>query len=106
MNDYRKLNASHRLSSYSVTIPTWHGTEGMRAPFAEWAAGRPLSWYGAYNAIKHDRHDSFHLATLKQLTEAVCGLVALLAAQFYTYDFSPGPCALLLEGPGAGSAWA
>ena len=47
-----------------------------------------MSWYQAYNAAKHDRHNEFEQANFKNLVEAVGGLVVLLSAQFHTYDFS------------------
>jgi len=89
MRDYRKLNASHRLSSYEVRIPVWRGNKSQRQPFANWATGKALPWYTAYNATKHDRHESFDQATFQHLTDAVCGLVALLTAQFLHHEF-PG----------------
>jgi hypothetical protein len=89
MSEYRKLNASHCLSSYQVRIPVWRGEKSERQPFAAWASGGNLPWYGAYNATKHDRHESFDQATFQHLTDAACGLVALLTAQFLHHE-SPG----------------
>jgi hypothetical protein len=89
MGDYRKLNPTHRLSSYQIKLSLWHGAGAVRTPFAAWGAGQPLAWYQAYNATKHDRHQSFDQASFKNLLDAVCGLVAILGAQFHTQDFSP-----------------
>jgi hypothetical protein len=89
MRDYRKLDASHRLSSYRVRLPVWRGVQSERRPFAAWAAGGALPWYSAYNSTKHDRHEAFDQATFQQLTDAACGLVALLTAQFLHHE-SPG----------------
>jgi hypothetical protein len=89
MRDYRKVNFSHRLSSYEVRIPVWQGASSERQPFARWATGGALPWYSAYNVTKHDRHESFDQATFQHLTDAVCGLVALLTAQFLHHEF-PG----------------
>lgn len=102
MEDYKKIEYSHRLSSYQVKVPFWHGHQNLRTPFAAWAHGGSLSWYQAYNATKHDRHQAFAQATFSHLIDAVCGLVAVLAAQFYTEDFSPAPSRLALEGNGDG----
>jgi hypothetical protein len=96
MGDYRKLELSHRLSSYRVRVPFWRGTDAVRHPFAAWSTGGALGWYKAYNATKHDRHAAFGQATFQHLLDAVCGLVALLAAQFWTYDFGPGNTLLAL----------
>jgi len=86
--DYLKLDATHRLSSYQVKFPIWHGTENVRVPFLNWASQKTLDWYQAYNQTKHNRHDQFEQANLRNLSDAIAGLVALLASQFSTYDFS------------------
>jgi hypothetical protein len=82
--DYQKLNITHRLSSFQVRFPVWHGNHAVRTPFASWG------WYDAYNAAKHDRHKQFKEANLGNLLDAVAGLVALLSSQFCDYDFE-GP---------------
>jgi hypothetical protein len=97
MGDYRKLNTTHRLSSYQVKIPHWNGTKNMRAPFQAWTVGRTLPWYSAYNATKHDRHNEFKEATFDHLLDASCALISLWSAQFETNDFSPGNSFLALE---------
>jgi hypothetical protein len=89
--DYQKLNVTHRLSSYTVKYPVWNGISNVLVPFAWWKAGPSLTWYQAYNAAKHDRHQEFEEANFKNVTEAVAGLVVLLASQFYTYDYSGRP---------------
>jgi hypothetical protein len=90
MLDYRKLEASHKLSGYTVSVPTWHGERAKRTPFANWtnADNQRLPWYYAYNMTKHNRATNFHEATFEHMLDAVCGVVALLSAQFYTEDFS------------------
>jgi hypothetical protein len=90
-NDYEKLNATHRLSSFQVKFPVWHGNHAVRTPFASWGpSGRMLTWYDAYNATKHDRHKQFKEANFGNLLDAVAGLVALLSSQFGDYEFE-GP---------------
>lgn len=101
MRDYRKLEASHQLSGYAVRVPTWHGAQGTRRPFANWAdqaADQPLPWYRAYNATKHDRAERFSEATVEHMLDAVCGVVALLSAQFITEDFSNSDVLLAVGG--------
>jgi hypothetical protein len=102
MRDYKKLNATHRLSSYEVRAPLWHGNRNTRAPFLAWASGGTLDWYNAYNAAKHDRYNEFQKANLNSLLDSLCGLVALLSSQFCREDFSPGPDLLALSGPDDG----
>src|SRR5262249_420865 len=87
MTDYKKLDVTHRLSSYQVKFPVWHGRQAVRTPFSSWATGAGLEWYQAYNKSKHDRHEQFEQANFANLLDAVAGLVALLASQFGDYDF-------------------
>ena len=89
MQDYKLVNHSHRLSSYEVRIPGWQGDHEIRRPYAGWENSRPLAWYRAYNKSKHNRHESFQLATFDALVDAMCGLIALLSAQFHDEDYSP-----------------
>lgn len=90
MADYKKINNTHRLSSYKIKIPNWSGNASIREPFSNWSFGGTLPWYEAYHATKHDRHKEFEKATFGHLLDAICGLLVLLSAQFGTNDFSPG----------------
>lgn len=89
MTLYRKLNASHHLSSYEVRLPIWRGKLGCRTPFSAWAGTGALEWYRAYNNSKHDREAEFYQANFHNLVDAFSGLVALLSAQFLSEDYSP-----------------
>jgi hypothetical protein len=88
MNDYKKLEPTHRLSSYRVKLPVWQGADNVRCPFSSWRSGSKLIWYQAYNEAKHDRYNQFEQANFENLLEAVSGLVVLLSSQFYTHSFS------------------
>lgn len=101
-DDYLKVNSSHRLSSYQVKVTNWHGTQSIRIPFSAWSENNPLEWYQAYNQTKHDRHQNFDKANFSHLIDAVSGLSALMAAQFYTEDFSPTPGAIVFGGSSDG----
>jgi hypothetical protein len=90
MGDYKKIELSHRLSSYSVKLPAWHGTESIRGPFAAWSRGEKLLWYDAYNDTKHDRHTAFKKANFRHMVDAVSGLIVLLSAQFENEEYSAG----------------
>ncbi len=103
MNDYKKIDFTHRLSSYQVKVPYWNGIKGLRAPFLAWATGNSLPWYDAYNATKHDRLYGFQIATFEHLIDACCGVLVLLSAQFGTNDFSPGTKRLALAGSNDGT---
>ncbi len=98
MNDYKKIDASHKLSEYSIRMPIWTGAHGTRKPFSGWATSGTLRWYQTYNATKHDRQAEFKNATFENMLDAVSGCLAVLSAQFRDHDFSPQSGALLLEG--------
>jgi hypothetical protein len=87
MADYRKLNRSHRLSGYKARLPLWGGSQAVREPFDGWTKEDKLPWYQAYNRTKHNRHKHFEDANFGALTDAMCALVILHAAQFMQEDF-------------------
>jgi hypothetical protein len=100
IRDYRKVDATHHLSSYKVMLPIWNGSPLILKPFEPWkpARGLPdhpgglsLPWYQAYNASKHDRQDEFKKANLENLITAVAGLLVLISSQFCGEDFTAGP---------------
>ncbi len=93
IGDYKKIDKSHYLSQYEVQIPNWIGNLSPLTPFSSWASGNSLAWYQTYNQTKHDRHKNFEKAQFGSLIEAVCGLAALIASQFWKCDFaSSGTC--------------
>jgi hypothetical protein len=89
MVDYKKVDVTHHLSSYEVSLPIWNGPQRILKPFGTWPNG-PLDWYQAYNASKHDRQDAFKKANVRHLIDAVAGLLVVLSSQFCTRDFSAG----------------
>ncbi|STX41496.1 Uncharacterised protein [Legionella donaldsonii] len=100
---YSDLNQTHKLSSYRIVIPNWHGKIKSIVPFASFKKDdlklKSPYWYKAYNETKHDRHEKFTSATLKNLMGAVTGLLAVLSSQFYTNDFSSSNPELCFENP-------
>jgi hypothetical protein len=100
MNDYRRVDVTHHLSSYEVILPIWNSTSPTFKPFEPWRAWRGLEkpkdidlslpWYQAYNASKHDRQDEFKKANFENLVMAVAGLLVLISSQFRNRDFSVG----------------
>jgi hypothetical protein len=99
MKDYKKIEKTHLLSGFKIKLPVWQGSQATRSPFSAWQSGGTLPWYEAYNAAKHDRHSEFQRATFEHLIDACCGILALLSAQFETYDFSPHHSCLALYRP-------
>lgn len=105
MEDYKKIEKTHKLSSYQIKLPYWHGKKSIRLPFTSWSRSEQYSpaWYQAYNKTKHNRHEEFHHANFGNLIDSVCGLVALLSSQFYTHGFSPSASLLAIDdGPDDG----
>ncbi len=100
IRDYRKVDATHHLSSYDVILPMWNeggpGTYRVWTPFGAWRPARgqadpgglALPWYQAYNASKHDRLVQFKQANLRNLMGAVTALVVLISSQFADQDFA------------------
>ncbi|MGY3361679.1 hypothetical protein ACVWZK_008342 [Bradyrhizobium sp. GM0.4] len=57
--------------------------------------GAPISWYQDYNTSKHDRHDAFKKANLKNLILSVAGLLVIVTSQFGAHDFGAGTPAIV-----------
>ena len=75
-----------KLCEYSVSFPKYPWIDPISS-FAEWDSSNPtqsLTWYDAYNAVKHSRETNFHLATLLSAFEAVTACAIMIDAQFGT----------------------
>ena len=81
MDDYRKIEQATHLSHYIIHYTNWFPSVYICQPFAGWAAENPLPWYRAYNDVKHNRRQSFHLASIKNLLDAIGGLLCIIHAQ-------------------------
>ena len=83
-NDYVKLKDALRLDEYQVWL-TAYGDAPAVWPLKGWLPERPtgsLPWYDAYNAVKHDRAGSLHLATVRRCIEAVAANLVLFVVRF------------------------
>lgn len=100
--DYWKIDASHKLSDFQVTMPIWEGEEKSFAPFADWKKSPKLKWYGAFQRTKHNRASKLNEANLENLMNAFCGLFVVLTAQFDDEDYATGPVLLSL---GSGNSY-
>lgn len=81
---YVKILDAMQLGEYSLGYPYYPWLE-TRRPFHGWNSINPtesLSWYDAYNAVKHDREGSFFRATLGHAFDAVGACVILMLAQY------------------------
>ena len=83
VKDYFKISGAAKLSEYRITFERW-ATDQVYTPFTEWNPSRreTLSWYDAYNKVKHDRFANFTMANLDNLVKAVAGLLCILHAQY------------------------
>lgn len=88
MNDYKKINNSHHLSSFDVKLSVWSGEKNVRTPFKNWNFDKSLEWWRNYTTTKHNRHQEFEKATFGNLIDAMCGLVVILSSQFQDRDFA------------------
>ena len=81
MDDYKKIEQATHLSGYTVQYSNWLPTSYTTQPFAKWATNDSLPWYKAYNDVKHNRSQNFKLASLKNLLDAISGLLSIIHAQ-------------------------
>ena len=81
MEDYKKIEQATHLSGYTVRYSNWFPSYYSIQPFASWTTGGSLSWYKAYNDLKHNRWQNFTLANLKNLLNAISGLLCVIYAQ-------------------------
>jgi hypothetical protein len=82
--DYVKLCSAMRLNEYAIAFPNYPWLAPFM-PYNGWKTGKPtqsLRWYGAYNAVKHNRETEFHQATLLHAFEAISACVIMMVAQF------------------------
>lgn len=82
--DYVKLCRAMRLDAYAVSFPSYPWLAPV-SPFLGWGAtGKPsqeLSWYDAYNAVKHDRETEFARATREHAFAAVTACAIMMVAE-------------------------
>lgn len=98
MTDYQKIDRSHRLSDYQITMPFWDGRNNSFQPFREWKESSRLSWYTAYNTVKHNWAERLQEANLENLMNAFCGLFVVVTAQFKNQEYSALPCLVSADG--------
>ena len=81
MKDYYKLKNALRLDEYSLSFYRY-GDLDVYYPFSEWEKNSELSWYNAYNNVKHNREDKFPDANLKNAINAIMALCIIAIAQY------------------------
>lgn len=63
------------IAEASVSIPR-HSL--MLTPWASWKEGKQPSWWDGYNAVKHRRSEHYAQATLRNVLDAIAGLLVAL----------------------------
>ena len=81
MKDYYKLKNALRLDEYSLSFYRYGDLE-VYSPFSEWEKNNELSWYKAYNSVKHNREDKYPDANLKNAINAIMALCIITIAQY------------------------
>lgn len=82
--DYVKLLDHLKLKAYTIELAYFPELNSI-SPFKGWNEKNPsesLSWYNAYNAVKHDRENNFEKATLQNAINAISAMCVLLLAQY------------------------
>ena len=92
MKDYIEILKYVDLTKYKISL-VGYANPYKCSPFENWNADKPaksLSWYEAYNKLKHDREKNFHLATLENCINAIAANLIMFAvrysAKFLYYD--------------------
>ena len=81
IGDYKGLESTLHLEQAQVGILIWKPSTAYIRPFNAWSVNKPpLSWYEAYNLVKHNRNREFARANLENVRHAIAGLFALLAS--------------------------
>lgn len=80
ITDYYKLNRATKLADYKIVFHCWQDAHEWK-PFDEWNVGHSLSWYHAYNQVKHNRLQNFSEANLENVMNAVASLICILHVQ-------------------------
>jgi hypothetical protein len=78
MNDFVALKVHSRLDEVGLSLVRYPWMAEI-FPFAEWSSERPsesLPWFGAYNALKHDKKQNEHRATMRNALHAFAGYYA------------------------------
>ncbi|MBU0567456.1 hypothetical protein KJ693_00845 [bacterium] len=81
---YSDLEGAMKLSEYEVLCYGFN--HDPFKPFSSFSDPvrdqRSPSWYRAYNDVKHNRSENFHLASLENIIQAVAAVYVLLVAQY------------------------
>jgi len=82
IKSYEALLTPLHMAQAEVAFVFWNPALHWFRPFADWSTKKPLAWYQAYNAVKHDRLSDFQAANLENTLLAVSALFVCLASGF------------------------
>jgi hypothetical protein len=89
-NDYVKLVKKLFLKEYQIKLKSYETLPPL-SPFIDWDPNMPtasLTWYDAYNKVKHDRESNFAFGNLLNALNSVCACLIMHIVHF-------GPWAML-----------
>lgn len=89
-NDYVKSLGLLKLDGYSTRLVYYPYLQEW-CPFSGWDESKPttsLTWYDAYNAVKHNRGTNKQKASLNAVINAVAAIHILLVAQYGSEIFN------------------
>lgn len=84
MNDYIKILDFVDLSKHKLSL-VGYANPYKCCPFKNWDKNEPtksLKWYDAYNQVKHNKSNSFHLANLENCIDAIAANIVLFAIRY------------------------
>lgn len=84
MKDYIEILKFVDVTKYKISL-VGYANPYKCCPFEEWKEDVPtksLSWYEAYNKIKHNREENFHFATLENCINAIAANLIMFAIRF------------------------
>jgi hypothetical protein len=87
--DYRKIYTDKELQKYQVGVLIWQPDIKYITPFSDWQGDNTLSWYRAYNEVKHNRQTKFSNASLLNVLSCLAGLFLLIYRIHGRHIFNP-----------------
>jgi len=78
IHQYQQILTAHYpgLHSVRVTVPR-HG-KMILVPWGRWGKGSNPDWWSIHNKVKHQRHEYFRQANLRNTVNALAGLFVLI----------------------------
>ena len=102
INDYRKILHSkyQRLHELQILIPRYNNNLPL-TPWNSWVSDENPDWWKRYNNIKHQRHNLYKEANLKNALFSVSGLFSLVLYYYHeelrANDLQPWPKLLTIN---------